>query len=42
MELFINAAQGLAQRYVNLALSLQFWDFLDILVITFLDRKSVV
>ncbi len=42
MELFINAAQGLAQRYVNLALSLQFWDFLDILVITFLIYRLLL
>jgi len=36
MEMFTNAAQELAQKFVSFVLSLQFWDILDILVITFL------
>ena len=36
MEMFTKAAQELAQKFVSFVLSLQFWDILDILVITFL------
>ena len=42
MDVFITAVQSLAQRLVSFVLSLQFWDILDILVITLLLYKLLM